>query len=68
MKTCIVRVRSHRAREHLKRLTGGLPPGFFSWERSGEWREIPADLLPQATAIKGVTASRRTPDLRPYIY
>lgn len=68
MKTCIVRVRSHRARERLYRLAGGPVAGFFSWEHEGEWREIPVDLLPQAKAIKGITASRRTSGLSRYLY
>ena len=63
----LVKVGSHRARERLERLLGYLPPGYFSWQRQGEWREIPDDKLAQALAIKGITRARRRDDLRPFI-
>ena len=65
----LIRVQSHRAREKLISLLGYLPKGYYSWTRSGEWREVsPAELAKiQDAGIKGITKSLWTEDLRPYI-
>lgn len=63
----VVRVKSHRAREKLKDLLGFLPDGYFSWERDGEWREVPVDRLEEILRIKGISRSKRADDLRPYL-
>jgi hypothetical protein len=60
----LVKVGSHRARQKLVRLLGYLPPGYFSWQRQGEWREVPHDKLTEALAIKGISRANRKPDLR----
>lgn len=64
----LVRVTSHRAREKLERLLGYPPKGYFSWQRAGSWREVPADKRAAALAIKGIKpAGRKVDDLREYI-
>lgn len=63
----IVRVHSHRARQKLSSLLGSQPPGFFSYRRCGEFREVPDDRGEEALRIKGITKSRQYADLLPYI-
>lgn len=64
----LVRVTSHRARHKLYHLLGSDAPGFYSWERGGEWREIPAGKYEDALKIIGIKpAGRNTTDLRPYV-
>jgi hypothetical protein len=63
----LVRVGSHRAREKLKRKLGYLPRGFWSWDRPGEWREVPTERLAEVRAITGITGSKWRDDLREYI-
>ena len=54
----LIRVRSHRARDRLKSLLGYLPQGYFSWTKSGEWRECPNGHLSAACEISGITKAR----------
>ena len=64
----IVRVHSHRARSKLIHLLGGITPqGYFSFNKRGEWREIPDDKLDDAKQIKGISASKLPSDALGYI-
>lgn len=56
--TVIVRVRSHRARGKLQAIVGGAGVAMFSFQREGEFWRIPAEHLPAARKITGVTQSR----------
>lgn len=64
----LVRVGSHRARERLYRFIRREPQGYFSYQRSGEWREVTVAELAmiKTNKLTGITASRWQDDLRGY--
>lgn len=53
----IIRTTSHRSREKLTKLLGYMPKGYFSFEKEGDWREIPDNRI-DVLEIKGVTRSK----------
>ncbi len=65
----LIKIGSHRARQKLENLLGRLPSGYFDWHRQGEWREVTPEELEKVkiAKIRGITQSRWTDGLRPYI-
>jgi len=54
----IVKTSSHRSRDKLKSLLGYDPPRFFSFNKIGDWRQVPIDKLNDILNIKGITRSK----------
>jgi len=54
----IIKTTSHRSREKLKRTLGYMPEGYFSFHKTGDWREIPDDRSEDVLKIKGITRSK----------
>ena len=63
----IIKTTSHRSREKLARLLGYEPQGFFSFFKSGDWREVPEERIDEILKIKGITKSKLPEKARGYI-
>ena len=63
----LVRVDSHRARNKLARALGYLPQGFFVFSQKGEYREVPADRVPEIITITGIRQAKWRDDLLRYV-
>lgn len=61
----IVKVNSHRARQKLTSLLGECPKGYFSFNKPGEWLEVPDN--PEILKIKGITKSKLPEGAMQYI-
>lgn len=63
----LVKVASGRARQKLAALLGYLPQGYYSFNKKGEWRDVPAARLGEVLKIKGITrAQAKRADLLGY--
>lgn len=54
----IIKVNSHRARQKVENILGYLPQGYFSFYKTGEWREIKDEEFELIKNIKGITKSK----------